>query len=235
MKKRILILFLIVISLAGCDETVDLLKPIIILQGEKMQVVYQHAVYHDPGAYISGGNGRRACAYQPAEVNGTVDVNVPGYYLLIYTAVDDSGSVAAPATRTVHVVENPVNFLSGVYNVACSCTAIAASSESCVTSDNYIAAVLPGSGCKEFDINRLKIGHEFVTPFAARLDCMSISLRYFGHDFHPSGASSGTLSVSKNSFTIDTRSLQLYPAEKYGTIFHCRNVYENSKQTLAGK
>ncbi len=129
-------------------------------------------------------------------------------------------------TRTVHVVENSAGFLNGNYNVACSCTAvIAGSATTSVTADNYTASVTSGSENNSFELSMLRIGPEYVKP-SSSLKGYAISMWYFNTDYHPNSSVSGTLSPTKNTFTIESKTFPYSPLMTY----KCNNIY--SKQLI---
>jgi hypothetical protein len=70
-----------------------------------------HTSFIDPGATANDScSGSFA-----ATPSGTVNVDVPGAYIIIYNATDPSGNPAAPVARTVNVVDTmaPVINLNG--------------------------------------------------------------------------------------------------------------------------
>jgi len=88
------------------DDTVDItiadtVAPTIVLNGPNPMTVECHTTFVDPGATANDG-----CAGSfPATASGTVNVDVPGAYLITYNASDPSGNAAAPVNRTVNVVD----------------------------------------------------------------------------------------------------------------------------------
>ena len=90
---------------------VDTVAPTITLNGSDPMTVECHTSFVDPGATASDG-----CAGSfPASASGSVNVNVPGAYLITYNASDPSGNPATPKTRTVNVVDttSPTIILNG--------------------------------------------------------------------------------------------------------------------------
>jgi hypothetical protein len=88
------------------DDTVeitiaDTVAPTIILNGPNPMTVECHTTFVDPGATANDG-----CAGSfTASASGTVNADVPGPYLITYTASDPSGNAAVPVSRTVNVVD----------------------------------------------------------------------------------------------------------------------------------
>lgn len=92
-------------------NVVDTTAPVITLNGANPMTVECHTSFTDPGATASDG-----CAGSfPASASGSVNVNVPGTYIITYNASDPSGNPAIPVTRTVNVVDTtaPVITLNG--------------------------------------------------------------------------------------------------------------------------
>ncbi|MBK7312123.1 MAG: DUF5011 domain-containing protein [Sphingobacteriaceae bacterium] len=220
---------LVLISLMGCDNTespdVSAYKSYtaIVLEGEKVDTAFMFVSYADRGAtvntYTNGIIDKCSELVIWANVSGSVNTNIPGTYILSYTADDSLGVPLAPASRTVHVVENSSNFLSGVYKVAFTCTAISGSDKPIVTSENYTAVVNPANGKGHFQLLPLNIGPEQVIPQAS-LNGNTMSVGFFSANY-ASFESTGTLSPSKNTFTIESWAQRHYPS----TNFYCKNVY----------
>jgi hypothetical protein len=92
-------------------DIVDTEAPVITLNGPNPMSVECHTSFIDPGATANDScSGSFA-----ATPSGTVNVNVPGAYIIIYNATDPSGNPAAPVARTVNVVDTtaPVINLNG--------------------------------------------------------------------------------------------------------------------------
>src|SRR5207244_250968 len=102
----------------------DTLKPLITLNGLATQTIECHVgSYTEQGASVND-----ACdtALTVATVGGqTVDVNLPGVYLVSYNATDASGNAALPVTRTVTVSDTvkPVITLNGANPQLLQCPA----------------------------------------------------------------------------------------------------------------
>ncbi len=89
----------------------DTVAPVITLNGSNPMTVECHTTFVDPGATANDG-----CAGSfAATASGSVNVNVPGAYMITYNASDPSGNAATPVTRTVNVVDTtaPVITLNG--------------------------------------------------------------------------------------------------------------------------
>jgi len=82
-------------------NVVDSTKPVITLNGANPMTVECHSTFTDPGAVAHD-----SCSGDfPATASGSVNVNVPGAYIITYNATDPSGNSAIPVTRTVNVVD----------------------------------------------------------------------------------------------------------------------------------
>jgi len=90
---------------------VDTEAPIITLNGPNPMKVECHTSFIDPGATAND----QCSGSFAATPSGTVNVNVPGTYTIIYNATDLSGNPAPPVSRTVNVVDTtaPVINLNG--------------------------------------------------------------------------------------------------------------------------
>lgn len=83
---------------------VDTVAPTITLNGVDPMTVECHTSFVDPGATANDG-----CAGSfAASSSGSVNVDVPGSYIITYNASDPSGNAATPKTRTVNVVDTTV-------------------------------------------------------------------------------------------------------------------------------
>lgn len=85
-------------------EVVDTTPPTITLIGDAMMMVECHTgTYEEPGATVSDD-----CDVELTTVTiggDTVDVDVPGTYIITYDATDASGNTATQVTRIVEVVD----------------------------------------------------------------------------------------------------------------------------------
>lgn len=200
--------------------------PYIRMDGPPHETIYQNTLYSDPGAEVMDVvNGEIRCSGIFLKSSGNLNIHVPGIYLMEYKAEDSQGNVLPVVTRTIQVVVNDAAFLNGIYNVACSCTAVIGSSPALITTEDYIAAVSSGSKNREFELNKLKIGPVDIIP-STRLNEDRIEVSYFYEDIDiVRSQASGTLSPSKNTFTIESHAVKTYPYKNY----HCINVFRNTK------
>jgi hypothetical protein len=232
--RKLYILALIPISfcLLACEEEtgnettsphaiVDVIPPTIILDGNSSDTAYLYEAYSDPGAEIRE-NKLNNCDFVYAIVTGSVNTHIPGIYYLRYNGSDTAGNAAAQVTRTVHVVENPLGFFMGIYDAACSCTATISHSTNpkVVSTDTYSATISSGRVRSQFSLMPLKVGAGFVVPSIFIKDNL-LSVHFFDPNFDLNTSSSGTLSPSKNSFSITTTAYQYMPRITY----QCENVY----------
>jgi hypothetical protein len=229
LSKSYIYFTMIAVSLTACTndetETVSQMEPArIILNGKQIDTAYLFSTYKDPGAsFFEDRDGTKNCNEYGivSNVTGSVNPDLPGTYYLTYNAQDLAGNPMTPVTRTIIVVENPANFLNGLYNVACTCTALASSSDPIITSQNYTALVNPGSARNQFELVSLEVGGEKVIPRSS-LNGYRIDVGFFNANFDWScSGGTGTLSPGKNSFTIETQAQRYTPSIKY----FCKNVY----------
>ncbi|MDC0266542.1 DUF5011 domain-containing protein, partial [bacterium] len=98
-------------SVAGLVEVLDGTPPVLNLIGDGNVEHALGAVYVDAGATATDNVDSEVTVTR----SGTVDVHTLGSYILTYNATDSAGNVAAPVTRTVHVVDltPPVITLNG--------------------------------------------------------------------------------------------------------------------------
>jgi len=75
------------------------IAPTIVLNGPATTTVAVNGTFNDPGATATDN-----CGTATVNVSGTINFAVAGNYVLSYTAVDPSGNVSSPVTRTVTVV-----------------------------------------------------------------------------------------------------------------------------------
>lgn len=225
----ILFTFLLLFA-TGCNNNesetvVDLGKPRIELNGEKVDTAYLFAEYKDPGAsFFEDKNGEKNCYDYGVvtEIEGVVNTNLPGTYYLTYHAKDTLGNAMTPVTRTVVVVENAASFLNGEYTVACTCTAIPQGSTSAVTTENYTAVVMPESENHHFKIVALNLGLSKLIPNSVLIGD-SIELGFFSPEYtYYNNECKGQVDPSGNSFTVQTTT-QLYSPK---TKFKCTNVFK---------
>lgn len=202
-------------------EEKDTIPPIISRMAARIDTAYLNTTYKSSEIEaLDEVNGVLRCTNIPVRISGTPDTRFPGTYVLTYNATDHAGNEAVPVEFTVHVVENPAGFLSGSYNVISTCSTISGVSVESVGTETYIANVETGTKGGEFFLSALKIGPEYVAH-STTLRGHAIDVSYFSTSYHTASSATGTLSASKNSFTIDAKAYQFYPAVKY----LCRNVY----------
>lgn len=109
---------LTVTDTGGCSDTddvviniVDTMPPVITVNGANPMTVECHTNFSDPGATANDG-----CAGSVAvNASGSVDVDTPGTYTIVYTATD--GTHTATASRTVNVVDTTAPVISCPANV----------------------------------------------------------------------------------------------------------------------
>jgi hypothetical protein len=80
--------------------------PVVTLNGAAEMTVEAYTAFTDPGATAHDDRGPL-----PVAVSGAVDVNVPGDYVLSYTATN--GFQTTTVTRTVHVVDSTAPAIGG--------------------------------------------------------------------------------------------------------------------------
>jgi hypothetical protein len=224
---RLLILSYCIVLLAACAEQ-EVLQlpeaPRILLDGKTLDTAYLFTNYKDPGAsYFEDRDGTKNCNEYGVvtDITGSVNTSMPGIYTLTYNAKDTSGNPMSPVTRTIVVVESATHFLNGPYNVSCTCTATAPKEKPVTSTENYTAMVNPGPGKNDFEIITLEVGGEKIIPRCALIgDKMDVGFFTASFDWS-SSSGTGTLSPSKNSFTIQTTAQRFTPSIKYT----CTNIY----------
>jgi hypothetical protein len=225
------IFLFIVVSFSSCEESLessihderDTIAPIMTLRGSERDTAHLYSRYSDPKVNVLDFiQGRLRCPDDglSLEVLGYVDHEHPGVYTLTYTAQDKAGNKAPPLTRTVVVVPNPDAFLTGNYNVICTCTAsLKGTGTPTVSATNYSVSIVPGETHKSFDLISMNIGAERVVQRLTRKSD-TLYAGYFHSDYRHS-ESTGILDPSKNSFTIQTTYFKFTPP----VIYKCRNVF----------
>ncbi len=186
--------------------------------------------YEDRGAEVMDEvRGERMCSDLRVNVEGAVNTRVLGTYYLHYSATDAAGNKSSVLTRTVHVLENAVAFLGGQYTAVCSYTALPAGSlNPWVSSETYTAVIYPKSCKNRFELVNLKIGAEKVVTDGALVG-NSMELGFFSPDY-ANGTCTGTLSPTKESFTIESTFYAYSQAKRY----QCKNVFTKSPDLLLG-
>jgi len=161
------------ILIAGCKKeepatetptaTVDTTPPVITLTGKSNDTIALQTAYSDPGAtVIDETDGSINTALN---TTSTVNTALTGNYTLTYNAKDAAGNQAVTKTRKVRV-QNTAEFLTGSYNVACTCMAvIPGDTSTTITTDNYSAnATVSSSVNTVFTLSASKIGPVNVVP-----------------------------------------------------------------------
>lgn len=95
----------------------DRTPPRISLIGNSVITIVQGRPYNDPGATVTDNIDTNLQAQTNASA---VNINIPGEYSVIYTAVDSAGNAATPVTRIVRVIADttlPTISLNGPANV----------------------------------------------------------------------------------------------------------------------
>ncbi|MCW3076282.1 MAG: peptidase [Bacteroidetes bacterium] len=205
-----------------CQDTV---VPTIKLNGSSVDTTYLHTPLNDKGVGVfNDRDGIVDCSDFTliTKYTGQINTHIPGTYHLHYNAMDSSGNPLTAVTRTVHVVENSANVLSGNYYVTCTCTASSAGSANfTIATENYTSTVMPGAANKEFELITLNVGDAKVVPYTS-LNGSSINVGNFGlRDYHSSSSGTGTLSAAKNTFTIESI---VYPFSG-SVIYRCKNIF----------
>ncbi len=220
MKTQIIFFTLIIASLLSCEQAeipTKIIPPVLVINGNKTDTAYLNSNYNDRGASLQ----KSGCV--KINVSGNVNTAIAGVYYVDYDYTDTAGNVAATVTRTVHVVENKCAFLNGGYNVVCTCIAVVAGAPNpTITTTNYTATVAPAMDNNCFELSWMKVGSGYVVPSPPSFCGNSITVNFWDRDCIPGSCStSGTLSVSKTTFTIESLAYQFSPAVR----FMCKNVY----------
>jgi hypothetical protein len=233
-QMSFIVTLLIFIFCWGCDEhgandftpaqNTYVPPTVITIEGQKNDTAYLYACYKDPGASVfEEVDGAKNCNALTAvsDVSGKVNTRLIGTYFIHYNAKDAVGKPLPTVTRTVSVVKNNADFLNGSYDVASTCTITNNGTHApTVTTNYYTALVTTGSTNNSFELLALNIGLEKVIPCNALLRDKFIEVNYFSPSY-ASCVASGTLSPTKNTFTIES---SVYPYSPK-IICTCKNVY----------
>lgn len=169
-------------------------------------------------------NGEMRCAELSLVTTGSVNNKTVGEYTLTYNAEDAAGNKAKPVTKKVRIVENDINFLSGNYSVTCSCTKQLKNSDKTVLStEHYTTSLLSSPALNnEFNLSHLKVADYYVKPFSIRVKDTKLEVHFYDPAFDlSSNSSTGTLSASKSTFTIESTGYLYSPVTKYT----CKNSF----------
>lgn len=227
--KVIKICFFVIVTVAlityclcmEVEKPVDIKRePVILMYGNNLDSVYLYIPYSDPGATITDNPHNVDYDNRITAASGTVNTHIPGTYYLTYEGTGSDGEILSPVTRTVHVMENPIGFLNGVYDAVCTCTAIGTSKTPTISVTNYSATVFPENARNYFKLVPVLLGGEFVSP-NTYLYGDSIDGGYFSCDYHKASLS-GRLFPSKDSFALHTDVYQYSPQIKYA----CTSIYK---------
>lgn len=211
-------------------KNADTLLPILRLKGNPIDTAYVLVPYVDEGVSINKFN---SCYWNSdentqIETTGRVDVTVPGTYTLTYNATNAKGYKAKTVTRIVHVVDNPNGFLSGVYNVACTCTAsLKGTTTPTISTSNYTAIITPKNTPNlyqtknYFEISTFQIGDKTILP-QLTVSGNTLHLNFYDRDYHWNHDNIGIVSPSKDEFTITLSTIKWTPV----TNFTCTNVFK---------
>lgn len=142
---------------------IDKTAPNITLNSADEMSVPLGFAFSDPGASASDNIDSDV----PVDVAGSVNTSLLGDYALVYTASDDAGNAAAPATRTVHVVSivgdaSSISFNgTGVLGAAINGTN--ATSGSSFSGVQTVEVAIDGNIVLSFDYNFDAAGLDFST------------------------------------------------------------------------
>jgi len=200
---------------------VDTVAPVISIDRLEDTAYLYTSYYPNDVKVLDENNGKLRCNGNPVRVSGELNLNLVGVYLLHYDVTDESGNEAATVTRTVHVVENKTAFMNGWYDVACTCTVVNRDSKTqTVTTSAYKAQISSEPVNWYFKIISLKIGKDHVT-ISTRLCDSVFDAGFFSPDYDIHSHGTGTLSASKNSFSIESVAYHYS-----GMIYRCNNIYK---------
>ena len=98
---------------AGTNPVLDVVPPVITLNGNALGSLVLNGSYTDAGASATDNVDSTVTVNS----NGTVDPTTPGTYTIAYDAMDVAGNAAATVTRTVVVYDPAVGFASRLNSV----------------------------------------------------------------------------------------------------------------------
>ena len=208
--KNLSLLF-IFLSLISCEVgTVKSTVAPVIYISKMVDTAYLNTLYNSETVEVEPCEG--------VTVTGKVSTSKLGTYYLDYDYTDTYGNHSATVTRTVHVVENPLEFLNGSYDVVCSCTISEnSSSKTSTLTENYKASISSSPLKNYFELVSLKINSEYAIPISS-LYGNDINVSFYRNTI---AKTSGTLSASKTSFTIDTE----VGDDQKGSRYICKNCF----------
>ena len=85
-------------------DVIDTVAPVIALIGANTVTIALHGTYTESGATVTDNIDTGLIA----TASGTVNTDAVGAYTITYNAIDSSGNMAVPVTRTVNVVDTSV-------------------------------------------------------------------------------------------------------------------------------
>jgi hypothetical protein len=205
------------------EQEGDTTPPQIRLNGLPIDTAFLHTRYHDKSvSLLDEINGELRCVDEGTQLKteGYVDTRIAGTYTLSYTGHDNAGNISPTLTRTVHVVQNSIAFLTGDYNVTYTCTAFTRGVESStVSTGTYKATLIPGQQNGYFELISVNTGALFKAVDRGYLEGNKMMVDYWDSDFAKTEAS-GYISADKNSFTIEATTFM------YTYLYYkCTNVY----------
>ena len=186
------------------SPTADVTPPVITLKGKINDTVSLGSVYTDPGATATDDVDGDISAF--IVVSGSVSTGTVGSYSKEYIVRDAAGNVSPKKVRNV-LVKNDADYLKGNYNAVCGCTIDIMDDPpptSTITTSNYTLSIA-SSGTANNSVNLSKYpGSNGITisyvPVSVAVSGNSLSLSHI--QFIQPGTGTGTISLSKTSFTI---------------------------------
>jgi uncharacterized repeat protein (TIGR01451 family) len=173
----------------------DNTAPTITVNGANPMTVECHTGFTDPGA-----TAHDACAGNfAATASGAVDPNTVGQYVITYNATDPSGHAAAPATRTVNVVDTTAPTVTPPPNVSVNTGPGAASCGTVVSNATLGTATAADSCAGALSVTRTGVPSGNFFPVG------TTTLTYSANDGHGNiGTATQTVVVSDNTLPTIT-------------------------------
>ncbi len=108
MMKRLLLPLCTLFVLSACKK--DEIPPVVEIMGNNPDTVYVkiYSQYPDAGAKATDGEDGEVAVI----VTGSVDMNVPGHYVIRYSAQDDNNNFATEVERHVEVIRAQGDYAS---------------------------------------------------------------------------------------------------------------------------